>query len=639
MDAIRALVQDILKIREAAKLSLGPGWSARTPRRAASRRSSPSAPADLSRARRNASTSGSLQTQPNPERFGQIPSRGDGISAETLKEALVRASRERLRLGEALVAMGVADVGPELVVLLDDLPAADVLRALAVHLQMDFLSADELPSAPPAVKELSPKYLRQYIACPIAVEGATVTVATAEPTNTQLVDEIQQLLGLTVKLCVAPEPAILEAIERAYGANTALQKIVEGMETAGGYHLAEPEEDVNHLRDMAFEAPVVRLVNLLIEGALASDASDIHIEPFEDSLRVRYRIDGLLYDQEAPPRRLQPALTSRIKIMAEMNIAERRLPQDGRIRVTGQGGQRVDIRVSTVPTIHGESIVMRLLDRSSVFLPFDRLGFSRNTAATFETLIRRPHGILLVTGPTGSGKTTTLYAALDKINRPDLKILTVEDPVEYQLKGVNQIPVRPKIGLSFAAGLRHIVRQDPDVIMVGEIRDLETAEIAIQSALTGHLVFSTLHTNDAPGAVTRLQDLGCEPYLVSSVLSGVLAQRLVRRICQACRAPDHPDAAELLAIGISDSTGIELFRGKGCDECRSTGYRGRIGIYELFRINDETRSLIVRRAPAGEIRRHAVEHGMLTLREDAWGKACAGFTTVDEILRVTQEDT
>ncbi len=287
---------------------------------------------------------------------------------------------------------------------------------------------------------------------------------------------------------------------------------------------------------MAFEPPVVRLVNILIDGALAADASDIHIEPFEESLHVRYRIDGLLYDQEAPPRRLRAALTSRIKIMAEMNIAERRLPQDGRIRVTAHG-RRVDIRVSTVPTIHGESIVMRLLDRSSVFLPFDRLGFSRRTAETFEGLIRRPHGILLVTGPTGSGKTTTLYAALDKINRPDLKIITVEDPVEYQLKGVNQIPVKPKIGLSFAAGLRHIVRQDPDVIMVGEIRDLETAEIAIQAALTGHLVFSTLHTNDAPGAITRLQDMGCEPYLFSSVLNGVLAQRLVRRICEVCRAP------------------------------------------------------------------------------------------------------
>jgi general secretion pathway protein E len=292
-----------------------------------------------------------------------------------------------------------------------------------------------------------------------------------------------------------------------------------------------------------------------------------------------------------------------------------------------------------VPTIHGESIVMRLLDRSSVFLPFDRLGFSPRTAAAFETLIHRPHGILLVTGPTGSGKTTTLYAALHKINRPDLKIITVEDPVEYQLKGVNQIPVRSKIGLSFASGLRHIVRQDPDVIMVGEIRDLETAEIAIQAALTGHLVFSTLHTNDAPGAVTRLQDMGCEPYLVSSVLNGVLAQRLVRRICQACRAPDHPDPAELLGLGVSDPHGVELFRGKGCDECRGTGYRGRTGIYELFRITDEARSLIVRKSPAGEIRHHAVEHGMATLREDGWAKACAGLTTVEEILRVSQEDT
>ena len=545
------------------------------------------------------------------------------ITAEVLEEGLVRAAQEQRRLGDTLVAMGAATV-------------IDVLQALAVQQEIPFLSAQELPSTPPLVKELSAKYLRQYLACPIAVDGATITVATAEPANPLLVDDLRQTLGMAVRLCVAPPAPILEAIERAYGANTALQKIVEGMGPVSDRDA--PPEDVNHLRDMAFEAPVVRLVNLLVEGALAADASDIHIEPFEDSLRVRYRIDGLLYDQEAPPRRLQAALTSRIKIMAEMNIAERRLPQDGRIRVTAPGGRRVDIRVSTVPTIHGESIVMRLLDRSSVFLPFDRLGFSGPTAQAFEALIHRPHGILLVTGPTGSGKTTTLYAGLDKINRPDLKIITVEDPVEYQLQGINQIPVRPKIGLSFAAGLRHIVRQDPDVIMVGEIRDLETAEIAIQAALTGHLVFSTLHTNDAPAAVTRLQDMGCEPYLVSSVLNGVLAQRLVRRICAACRAPDPADPAELLALGVTDATGIELFRGKGCDECRGTGYRGRTGIYELFRITDEARSLIIRKAPAGEIRRHAVEHGMVTLREDAWAKACAGQTTVAEILRVTQED-
>ncbi|MEX2224235.1 MAG: type II secretion system ATPase GspE [Candidatus Rokuibacteriota bacterium] len=541
------------------------------------------------------------------------------------KDPLTRKPSEGQRLGEALVAIGAAG-------------ADDDLKAVAAQQGLAWMAAEELPSTPPALKELSPKYLRQYVACPIAVDGTTVTVATAEPTNPILLDELRQSLPLTIKLCVAPGPAILEAIERAYGANTALQKIVEGMGPAGADRQAEPEDDVDHLRGLAFEAPVVRLVNLLIEEALAADASDIHIEPFEDSLRVRYRIDGLLYDQEAPPRRLQAALTSRIKIMAEMNIAERRLPQDGRIRVTAPGGRRVDIRVSTVPTIHGESIVMRLLDRSSVFLPFDRLGFSPAAARAFEALIRQAHGILLVTGPTGSGKTTTLYAALDKINRPDQKIITVEDPVEYQLKGVNQIPVRPKIGLSFASGLRHIVRQDPDVIMVGEIRDLETAEIAIQAALTGHLVFSTLHTNDAPAAVTRLQDMGCEPYLVSSVLSGVLAQRLVRRICPACRAPDHPDPAELLALGVTDATAVELFRGKGCDDCRGTGYRGRTGIYELFRITEEARSLVVRKAPAGELRRHALAQGMVPLREDAWAKACAGLTTVEEILRVTQED-
>jgi general secretion pathway protein E len=560
-----------------------------------------------------------------PLRLGQILVQARVITDETLEEALALATRDRQRLGEALVVLGAATV-------------EDVLKAVAAQQALPYLSAEELPSTPPVLKELSPRYLRQSVACPIAVEGATVTVATADPTNPLLLDELRQTLPLAIRLCVAPGPAILDAIERAYGASTALQKIVEGMGSTTDRQ-AEPEDDVDHLRDLAFEAPVVRLVNLLIEGALAADASDIHIEPFEDTLRVRYRIDGLLYDQEAPPRRLQAALTSRIKIMAEMNIAERRLPQDGRIRVTAPGGRRVDIRVSTVPTLHGESIVMRLLDRSSVFLPFDRLGFAPAAARAFEGLIRQPHGIVLVTGPTGSGKTTTLYAGLDKINRPDLKIITVEDPVEYQLKGINQIPVRPKIGLSFASGLRHIVRQDPDVIMVGEVRDLETAEIAIQAALTGHLVFSTLHTNDAPGAVTRLQDMGCEPYLVSSVLSGVLAQRLVRRICQACRAPDHPDPASLLALGVTNATGLELFRGKGCDDCRGTGYRGRTGIYELFRITEKARSLVVRKAPTGEIRRHAVAQGMVTLREDAWAKACAGLTTVEEILRVTQEDT
>jgi general secretion pathway protein E len=513
----------------------------------------------------------------------------------------------------------------------------DDLAELAAGSGFPVLAAEDLPATAPFVKNLSSRYLRQYVVCPVAIDNGAVHVALADPTDPLLLDELRQALGDAVVFSVAPAEAILATIARTYEATSDLQKIVEGIgPTADSDDL--PDEDATRLRDLAFEAPVVRLVNLLIDEAVSSEASDIHVEPFEDTLRIRYRIDGVLHDREAPPRRLQAALTSRIKLMAEMNIAERRLPQDGRIRVTAQQ-RRVDIRVSTVPTIHGESIVMRLLDRASAFLPFDALGFAPRIAEAFDTLIHRPHGILLVTGPTGSGKTTTLYAALDKINRADHKIITIEDPVEYQLKGVNQIPVRPKIGLSFASGLRHIVRQDPDVIMVGEIRDLETAEIAIQAALTGHLVFSTLHTNDAPGAVTRLQDMGCEPYLVSSVLDGVLAQRLLRRICSACRAPDHPDPADLLALGITDATGVELVHGKGCPECRGTGYRGRTGIYELFRLTEDARSLILRKVPTGELRRYAVAHGMRTLRDDGWAKVSAGVTTVSEVLRVTQEDT
>src|SRR5712691_737629 len=563
-----------------------------------------------------------MATGQPPRLLGEILVAERLTTADVVAQGLARARTTGERLGEALVALGAV-------------MTEDVLRALARQQNLQFLSRDELPSALPVVKNLSAKYLRQYAVCPVSVENGLLTVATADPLNPLVVDDLQQSTGLAVKLVVSAPDAIGEAIDRTYdGAATPLQRIVEGMEDEGG---AAGDEDVNHLRDMAFEAPVVRLVNLLIENAIGAEASDIHIEPFEDTLRVRYRLDGILFEQEAPPRRLQAAVTSRIKLMAEMNIAERRLPQDGRIRVTVPG-RRVDIRVSTIPTVHGESIVMRLLDRSSVFLALEKLGFAPGTLRHFESLIKRPHGIVLVTGPTGSGKTTTLYGALDKINSPDRKIITIEDPVEYQLKGVNQIPVKPKIGLTFATGLRHIVRQDPDVILIGEIRDLETAEIAIQASLTGHLVFSTLHTNDAPGAITRLQDMGVEPYLVASVLEGVLAQRLVRRVCQACRTPDAPNAADLEALGIEGAAGAELWRGRGCDECRGTGYRGRTGIYELFPITEDARSLILRRAPSRDIRREAVEHGMVTLRLDGWRKACAGVTTVEEILRVTQED-
>ena len=558
----------------------------------------------------------------SPRLLGEILVQEGLTTPDVVERALTRAQTTGELIGESLVALGAVT---------ED----DVLRALALQQNLPYVWREELPSSVPVLKNVSAKYLRESRVCPLSVEGSVLTVASADPLNPIVGDELRQATGLSVKMVVSSVAGILEAIDRTYdGASTPLQRIVEGMEEEGG---ADGDEDVNHLRDMAFEAPVVRLVNLLVENAISAEASDIHIEPFEDTLRIRYRIDGILYEQEAPPRRLQAAVTSRIKIMAEMNIAERRLPQDGRIRVTLHG-QRVDIRVSTIPTVHGESIVMRLLQRSSVFLPLEKLGFPAETLKRFESLIKRPHGILLVTGPTGSGKTTTLYAALDKINAPGVKIITVEDPVEYQLKGVNQIPVKPKIGLSFAQGLRHIVRQDPDVILVGEIRDLETAEIAIQASLTGHLVFSTLHTNDAPGAITRLQDMGVEAYLVASVLEGVLAQRLVRRICPACRVPDAPTKADLDALGIEAPPGTVLFRGKGCDECRGTGYRGRSGIYELFVLDEDARSLILRHASTRDIRQHAVQRGMITLRMDGFKRACEGITTIEEILRVTQED-
>jgi general secretion pathway protein E len=426
------------------------------------------------------------------------------------------------------------------------------------------------------------------------------------------------------------------------------------------------DEDVNHLRDMAFEAPVVRLVNLLVENAIANESSDIHIEPFEDTLRIRYRIDGILYDQEAPPRRLQAAVTSRIKIMAEMNIAERRLPQDGRIRVTLHG-RRIDIRVSTIPTVHGESIVMRLLDRSSVFLPLERLGFMPQMMGRFEKLIQRPHGIILVTGPTGAGKTTTLYACLNRINKPNLNILTAEDPVEYELPRIHQVHVNAKIGLTFAASLRAFLRQDPDVIMVGEIRDRETAEIAVHASLTGHLVLSTIHTNDAAGAVTRLVEMEVEPFMVASSMIGIVGQRLVRMLCAECKEAYPAQDYELEELAM-DQRGCEqklrrklaphyqprgvvyeppipldgrrpiFYRPKGCEVCGGSGYTGRRAIYELMVVDETVRSLILKHADANAIRRAAVENGMDTMRDDGARKVLSGMTSVEEVLASTQED-
>jgi len=386
---------------------------------------------------------------------------------------------------------------------------------------------------------------------------------------------------------------------------------------------------------------VIRLVNLLISKAIENRASDIHIEPFEKDLKVRYRIDGILHDVESPPKKLKAALISRVKIMSKLNIAERRLPQDGRIKLKVLG-KDIDLRVSTLPTLYGESVVMRILDKSNTSLyDIRRLGFPEDSLKEFESLIRRPHGIFLVTGPTGSGKTTTLYSALSTINLPDKKIITIEDPIEYQIDGVNQIHVNAQIGLTFAAGLRHIVRQDPDVIMIGEIRDLETAEIAIRAALTGHLVFSTLHTNDAPSAITRLVDMGAEDYLIASSLLGVLAQRLVRVICPDCKTEVHPVPEMLDEIGFrrgDPRSGPDRFyEGRGCERCSNTGFVGRVGIYELMPINDDIRKLTVAKADSNQILKKAIENGMRSLRDDGWLKVRKGITSIAEVLRVTQE--
>ncbi len=486
--------------------------------------------------------------------------------------------------------------------------------------------------------ELFPlKFMQQYKFFPIKHEDGTLAVVMSDPGDVYTLDAISLQAGGGVKIYAGEERQILRALEQHYGPSSSMERIVRDIEDEES-SAEDSEGEVAHLKDLASEAPVIRLVNLVITKAVEERASDIHIEPFEGSLRVRYRIDGLLVDTESPPPRLQAAIVSRVKLMAKMNIAERRLPQDGRIMME-VGGRQLDLRVSAIPTLYGESVVMRLLDRSSVLLAPDELGFRPDVRQRFDALIRRPNGIILVTGPTGSGKTTTLYAALSSINSIEKNIITIEDPVEYQLKGVKQIQVRPRIGLSFATGLRHIVRQDPDVILVGEIRDRETADIAIHAALTGHLVLSTLHTNDAAGAVTRLLDMGVQNYLVSSTLLAVLAQRLVRRICGHCKTAYRADkeTAAQLGFGGMEERELVLYRGAGCAECAHTGYFGRLGIFELLVLEGELQRLILEKTDSKAIREQAVRVGMRTLWRDGLEKVIEGVTTVEEVLRVTWE--
>ena len=544
-------------------------------------------------------------------RLGELLIRKGLLDADDLEQALELQRERGDKIGKILVDLGF--VNPR-----------DVLATLSEQLQIPLLAADDFPPVLPEVERITPKYMRQFLFLPIRVDDSTLTVAMADPLDFETVATLRQFSGLNVKGVLAAEQEILDAIDKYFG-----EQEQEGDSEYGAGDDSDTAQ-IEHLRDMASEAPVIRLVNGMISRALELRASDIHLEPFEKDFRVRFRIDGVLHDQEAPQRELRAAVISRIKLMARLNIAERRLPQDGRIKIKALGHE-VDLRVSTLPMLYGESVVMRLLDRSAGdFYDLDKLGFDDLMLHRMEHFTKLPHGIFLVTGPTGSGKSTTLYSALKLINGPQKKIITIEDPVEYQMNGINQIHVNPQIGLTFAAGLRHIVRQDPDVIMVGEIRDRETADMSIRSALTGHFVYSTLHTNDAPSAITRLTDMGLENYLLTSSLVAVLAQRLVRKICRHCKTED----------GLVDTpTGnqIRSWRGAGCEQCIGTGYSGRVGIFELMEMNEELRRLIMRNEDASVLTDSARRNGMRNLREDGWEKIARGVTTVEEVLRVTQE--
>ena len=543
-------------------------------------------------------------------RLGEILIERKLITGDDLARALeIQRERSGEKLGKILIDLGF-------------IAAREVLSALAEQLQVPVLAIEGPPAVSPEIETLAPRFLRQFRCLPVGLHDHTVTLAMADPLDFETRNTVAASTGLAVQVGLAPEQDILDAIDRYYGQTA---KNEAELATPAG-----ESEDLEHLRDMASEAPVIRLVNAMIAQAVEQRASDIHIEPFEKEFRIRYRIDGVLANQAPPPRELKAAIISRVKLMARLNIAERRLPQDGRIKIKTLG-REVDLRVSTLPTLYGESVVMRLLDRSAGdFYDLERLGFDEHMLRRMEYYTSLPHGIFLVTGPTGSGKSTTLYSALKRINQTDKKIITIEDPVEYQMDGINQIHVNPQIGLTFASGLRHIVRQDPDVIMVGEIRDRETADIAIRAALTGHFVYSTLHTNDAPSAITRLTDMGVENYLLTSSLVAVLAQRLVRVICPQCRQP----AGEATA---PDGVRVPAFRGAGCEHCFGTGYRGRVGIFELMELNEDLRSSIMRNEDASIITAIARRHGMRNLREDGWQKVARGVTTADEVIRVTQE--
>lgn len=540
------------------------------------------------------------------------------LGARDLERALAAQAEMGGLIGRVLVRLGlVSDI--------------DVVRALAAQLQLPLVLAADFPEVLPEVPGLLPDFARTHGICPLALDDTGLKVALATPQDTFVLKALRLATGLTIHPCVALETDIEKALTLPTDAAVVDENDDLSLESDGG-------DFVEHLKDLASEAPVIRLVNAIIGRVIDMRASDIHLEPFDDGLHVRYRVDGVISTFEVVSPKHSPAVNSRVKLMAHLDIAERRLPQDGRIK-TRVKGRELDLRVSTVPTVHGESVVMRVLDRSAVRFSLEEMGFAPDTLERFNGLLARPHGIVLVTGPTGSGKTTTLYAALSKIDADAHKIITVEEPVEYQLEGINQIQVHGQIGLTFARALRSILRQDPDIIMIGEMRDGETAQIAVQSALTGHLVLSTLHTNTAAGAVVRLTDMGVERYLITSSVNGVLSQRLVRQLCKHCKEPYVPDDAVLRTSGLQRFFQADqvIYRAVGCDHCRGSGYSGRTGVHELLVLDDALRRSILDGADAGTLHGQAQAAGMLTLYEDGLRKVAAGQTSLDEVLRVTED--
>ena len=560
--------------------------------------------------------------------FTDVLIRRKVLSPEQLAEAVSFSNTNGIKLQDALDKLNYA--GP-----------LESMSAMAEHSGLSFVDLSEI-EIPKSVTELVPESVaRENLVIPLALEGGTLKLITSDPNNDEMVQKLKFILDKEIQPVLAVQEQIQEAINRSYGQSeteSVDSMLVEFTDTAieftqidssGQSGNSEPESD----------APVVRLVNLIIQEAVASRASDIHIEPFEDRIRVRYRIDGVLVERDAAPRRLLAALISRIKIMGSIDISEKRRPQDGRIKMTLQG-KHYDLRVSMLPSVHGQSAVMRILDRGNISVGIRDLGFHEEDHTRFQNIIKRPNGIFLVTGPTGSGKTTTLYAALNELNRPDRKIITAEDPVEYYLPGINQVEVRHNIGLDFSRIIRAMLRQAPNIILVGEIRDKETAEIAVQASLTGHLVFSTLHTNDAPSAITRLVDIGVPPFLIASSVIAVMAQRLVRLNCQKCKEPMMPTEAELKIAGVSPEMAEKatFMKGTGCSHCRQGGYRGRQAIFELMKMTSQLRELTFAQAPAQELRRKARESGMRTLLHDGVSKALKGITTLEEVMSTCHSD-